>query len=243
MMGPRCAKDCVRYMVALKIKIKIKLTESELGSGLGLLEKIPPLLPLSESGSLPRLDSELVDNVRFGGGLSLIIPSAPGLSTWSFNTGRCEGEGPVMVVVDDRRECDPTVGVGVTQLVDRSLSSSSSDPSLRWESRAAATPDRVAPVYPVELLTSQGNGLGLRLLASSTRCDIEFDSALFNEPNVHLGLEAEGIRGLDEDKGGEAGGGDCAREEVLYTGDDVEAVNTCSIPREALCGFGATMRS
>jgi hypothetical protein len=111
---------------------------------------MPPLLPLSESGSLPRLDSELVDNVRFGGGLSLIIASVPGLSTWSVNTGRCEEDAPVIVVVDDRRECDPTVGVGVTQLVARSLSNSSSEPSLRWEefdaSRAAATPERVEPV-------------------------------------------------------------------------------------------------
>ena len=51
----------------------------------------------------------------------------------------------VTMVVDDRRECDP-VGVGVTQLVDCSLSNSSSEPPLRWEkfdaSRAAATPDR-----------------------------------------------------------------------------------------------------
>lgn len=187
---------------------------SEGGSGLGLLEKIPPLLPLSESGSLPRLDSELVDSVRFGGGLSLIIiASAQVGSTWSFNTGRCPAEeeedsarrlvAPVIVVVEERRECDPPAGVGVTQPVDLSLSSSSSEPSRRCESRAAAAPDRVELVYPAEPLMSQGNGLGLRLLASSTRCDIEFESALFNDPNVHLGLDAEGIRGLEEDEGGD----------------------------------------
>jgi hypothetical protein len=183
------------------------------GSGLGLLEKTPPLLPLSESGSLPRLDSELVDSVRFGGGLSLIIASVPVGSTWSFNTGRCpaeEGEdparrmvAPVIVVVEERREWDPPAGVGVTQPVDRSLSSSSSKPSRRCESRATATPVRVELVYPAEPLMSQGNGLGLRLLASSTRCDIEFESALFNDPKVHLGLDAAGIRGLEEDKGGD----------------------------------------
>jgi len=60
-----------------------KMRASELGSGEGLLENMPPLLPLSESGSLLRLLRLLVLNVLLGGGLEL---SAPVLATaWRFN--------------------------------------------------------------------------------------------------------------------------------------------------------------
>lgn len=48
-----------------------QMRASELGSGDGLRENMPPLLPLSESGSLLRLERLLVLKVLLGGGLEL----------------------------------------------------------------------------------------------------------------------------------------------------------------------------
>jgi hypothetical protein len=98
-----------------------------------------------------------------------------------------------MVVVDERR--DRPAGVGVTQLA-RSNSRSSSARGVDCEddeegAKAAATPTSVLVVEVVatELpLINQGNGLGLRLLASSTKCETELLNALFRDPNVHAAV-------------------------------------------------------
>jgi hypothetical protein len=72
-MGPKSAGKGIVSPAIPKKTLQV-LTESELGSGEGLLENMPPLLPLSESGSLLRLLRLLVLNVRLGGGLELSTP-------------------------------------------------------------------------------------------------------------------------------------------------------------------------